>query len=158
MLARSPAVACALAVFVSITRRSTPKTSGSQAALAARLRSARAVVGNPRLAPRLDEIIDPVTDVVVEKVGYSAERDTRMAARAPRNCASAAASCWFETSICSSSPFNAGSLKASHHLPPCISSLGSPRFHPGASLNSGGSCSLNDAAAGVLGLTYFGPT
>ena len=71
--------------------------------------------------------------------GKSAERATRTAALASRNCASACSTFWLEMLTCSSRALSAGSLKISHHLPRSTPSLGCASFQPagGASLNCG---------------------
>src|ERR1035441_2686787 len=93
------------------------------------------LVAIPPLESR-EEDCDPVTEGELATKGNKAERATRTAALASRNCASACNTFWLEMPTCSSSALSAGSPKISHHLPRMTPSLGCASFQPagGASL------------------------
>src|SRR5436305_15178595 len=92
-----------------------------------------------------------VTEAPAVTVGNSADLACATRARAPRNWASACASVWLETATCSSSAFNWGSPKTSHHLPRRAASRGCAGFQsPGAT--PGGGCSLKAAGTSTGGV------
>src|ERR1700730_13034885 len=64
---------------------------------------------------------------------------------------------WFETLTCSSSAFNCGSPKTSHHLSRMTLSCGCATFQPSVTLRSAGVSSLKAAGACAEGLTDLGP-
>ena len=110
-----------------------------------------AVEPDPTTLPRFWEACERVTPAPAVTVGKRPERAARTAARAPRNCASAWASVWFETSICSSSAESCGSPKASHHAPRSASSCGRAGRKAPASAGAPGGSSLNSGDTGAEG-------
>ena len=81
----------------------------------------------------------------------------RIRSRAWRNCASAIFRFWFETSTRSSSAFNCGSLKISHHFPRSAWSCGWEAFHSAGRAGRGTQVPCKRVASGTVGLAYFGP-
>src|ERR1017187_5396289 len=92
----------------------------------------------------------PVKEGGVATEGDKAERATRTAALASRNCASACKTFWLEMPTCSSSALSAGSPKISHHLPRMAPSLGCASFQPA------GGASLKVCGATAAGRWYGG--
>src|SRR4051794_34052065 len=96
---------------------------------------------------RLPDASVRVADGVTSTVGNRLARVPRTSARACANCASAARSVWFETSICCSSALRSASPNSSHQLPRSWSSAGCAVFQSAFSRNAG--------AISTVGGTYL---
>src|SRR3954447_16065164 len=88
-------------------------------------------------ASRLPDASLRVADGTTSTVGNRLAREPRTSARACANCASAARSVWFDTSICCSSALRSGSPNSSHQLPRSWSSAGCAVFQSAFSRNAG---------------------
>src|SRR5208282_241622 len=93
-----------------------------------------------------------VIDGLVVSVGNNCARASRTSARAAMKPAYDAAMLWLEVSTCSSSSFNSGSLKVSHHLPRISVSLGSATFQLSISFIFSGVTSLYAAGVCAVGV------